>query len=294
MKPAPFEYLRPGSLAECLELLAQRGPEAKILAGGQSLVPLMNLRLARPEVLVDVNRLGDLAYERRDDGVFELGALVRHTGLASSEEVKQSSPLLADAASRIGYPAIRHRGTLGGSLAHADPAAELPCACVALGAEIVLRGPGGERRVPAEQFFLSHFTTALSPSEMVAAVRVPVKRPGEGHGFEELARKTGDFAVVAVAAVVSLTDTTVERAAIAVAGVGGRPIRLPGAEAALCSQAPSDEVLADLGSAVTAEVAALLGTESDDYRAHVAGVLATRALKKASRRATAEEGPDAN
>lgn len=294
MKPAPFEYQRASSLEDCLQLLAERAPDAKVLAGGQSLVPLMNLRLARPEVLVDVNGLEELAHERRENGTLELGALCRHSSLAASTELRRSAPLVADAASRIGYPAIRNRGTLGGSLAHADPAAELPCACVALGAEIVVRGPDGERAVPAGEFFLGHFTTVLDPTEMVVAVRLPVQGPGEGSAFEELARKTGDFAVVGVAAVVSLAGERVERAALSVAGAGGRPLRVPGAEAALAGEARSDELFERAGRAVTAEVGAGLDGDGGDFRAHVAGVLAGRALRTASRRAAGEEVPYAS
>lgn len=293
VKPAPFEYHRAQSLDDCLQLLAERAPDVKILAGGQSLVPLMNLRLARPEAVVDVNGLVDLAYRHRYEDVVELGALMRHTDVAASEEVISSVPLLAEAARLIGYPAIRNRGTLGGSLAHADPAAELPCACVALGAEIVVRGPEGERRIPAAEFFLSHFTTALTPSEMIVALRVPVRQPGEGSAFEELARKTGDFAVVAVAAVLSLSGGAVDRAALSVAGLAGRPTRLPEAEAALVGHQPSEELFAAAGAIVTSEVAPGRASEQDDFRATVAGVLTTRALGKASRRAAGGDETDA-
>jgi carbon-monoxide dehydrogenase medium subunit len=292
LKPAPFEYTKASSVEDCLEVLAERGPEVKVLAGGQSLVPLMNLRLARPEALVDVNGLADLAYERRDDETLELGALNRHTELAESPVVTSCCPLLADAASRIGYPAIRNRGTLAGSLAHADPAAELPCACVAVGAELVVRGPLGERRVRADDFFVSHFTTVLAPEEMVVAVRVPVQRAGHGWAFEELARKTGDFAVVAVAALVSLSGGSVDSVSVAVAGVAGRPLRVSGAEALVRGEAPGEQLFAAAGQAVRLEVGSSRSPSDDGFRADVAGVLACRALSAAWKRAESEEVGD--
>ena len=280
------------SVAECLNLLGERSTETKILSGGQSLVPLMNLRLARPEVVVDINGLAELAFERRDGPVLEVGALARHVEIAESAMVRTACPLVADAASRIGYPAIRNRGTLGGSVAHADPAAELPCACLALGAEIVVRGPEGERRVPADHFFVSHFTTTLSPSEMVVAVRFPATRQDQGSAFEEFARKTGDFAVVAVGAVVTVTGRSIEHAAISVAGVGGRPIRTTAAEASLVGEAPSSELFATIASAVTTEVAGTAGEDAEGLRSHISGVLAARALAKACKRAVGGEAPN--
>ena len=291
MKPAPFEYAKARSVKECVDILERRGAEQRFLSGGQSLVPLMNLRLARPKVLVDVNGLGELAYVRRDGGVLEVGALTRHCELAEGATVQQSCPLVSSAASRIGYPAIRNRGTLGGSLAHADPAGELPCACVALGAEVAVRGPDAERRVPAGDFFISHFTTSLLASEMVVAVRFPVIRSGQGWAFEEFARKTGDFALVAVGALVVVGGTTVEGASIAVSGLGGRPIRLPAAELALLGETWSDELMGATAAAVAAEVAALVHEPADGFRPHVAGVLAARALRHACTRATGEEAP---
>ena len=291
MKPAPFEYLRAGSVTECLEILGERGADAKVLSGGQSLVPLMNLRLARPEVVVDINRLADLSFVRRDSGTLEVGALTRHNELAESAAVQQACPLVASAASKIGYPAIRNRGTLGGSVAHADPAAELPCACLALGAEIVVSGPEGPRRVPAADFFLSHFTTALAPTEMVTGVRFPVIGPGEGWAFEEFARKTGDFALVAVGVVVRLAATSVEHVSIAVAGVGGRPMRMAAVESSLEGEVLSDDVITTAGAGVTAEVAGPVPTEEEGFRPHLAGVLAARALRAARRRAAGEEVP---
>lgn len=289
MKPAPFEYMRPSSLDECIEMLVARAPEVKLLAGGQSLVPLMNLRLARPEAVVDINGLAGLSYECRDDGVLELGALRRHTELVQSETLAEACPLLVEAALRIGYPAIRNRGTLGGSLAHADPAAELPCACTALSAEFVVRGPAGERRVPAEDFFVSHFTTALEPSEMIVAVRAPVQLPNEGSAFEEFARKTGDFAVVAVAALLSLSGGAIDRARLSVAGAGGRPLRMPAAEALLAGEMASEALFAAAGKAVEEEIASSRPSTDDGFRAEVAGVLAARALGKAFSRVALEE-----
>jgi len=291
MKPPPFDYVKPGSLDECLDLLSTRPEESKILSGGQSLVPLMNLRLARPQVLIDVNGLAELTGERRLDGVLELGALERHAALATSPTVRAATPLLAEAAALIGYPAIRNRGTLGGSIAHADPAAELPCACVALGADVVVRSSAGQRTVAADDFFVGHFTTSLEPDEMVTAVRLPATKPGEGSAFEEFVRKTGDFAVAAAAVRLAVSGGRIHRARVALAGVAGRPVRAPLAEEALTGEVPSEELFSRVGAGIASEIGDGGGADGEGFRAGVAGVLVSRALAKAARRAI-EEGAD--
>jgi aerobic carbon-monoxide dehydrogenase medium subunit len=199
MKPAPFRYHRPKSLAEALEILSRDG--AKLIAGGQSLAPMMNMRLVSPAALVDLNGIAGMDSIAEDQGFLEIGALARHQQLASSALVKKHCPLLAEAAATIGHYAIRTRGTLGGSLAHADPAAQLPLVAATLGAEIVVNGRRGERRIAAKDFFVSLMSTALTPDEIVVAARFPKAAPGERHAWQQFSRRTGDFAIVAVACV---------------------------------------------------------------------------------------------
>ncbi len=219
MKPAPFEYVRPATVAEAVEVLAAHPGEAKALAGGQSLVPLMNLRLARPAVLVDLDRVAGLEGVELRDGHLCLGAMVRHERLVSDPAIGRLAPLLAEAAAWIGHTAIRHRGTLGGSLAHADPAAELPAVAVALGAELIATGPGGRRSIPAGQFFLGPLTTALDDGELLTEVRIPLPPAGRRVGFAEFARRHGDFALVLAAAVVDPPGLR-----IVLGGVGPVPV----------------------------------------------------------------------
>ena len=206
MKPAPFDYHAPETVEDCLSVLAQHGDEAKILAGGQSLVPMLALRLARPEVLVDVNRVRELAAVRRENGSLVVGATTRHATLESDPEIAAASPLLARVAPHIGHFQIRNRGTLGGSLAHADPAAELPAVVRVLDAEIEVAGPSGIRRIAAADFFETVFTTSLEPDELVTAVRFPVWGAGSGFAVEEVARRHGDFAIVGALAAVQVHD----------------------------------------------------------------------------------------
>lgn len=199
MKPAPFAYHRPESLADALRLLSAL-EEAKLIAGGQSLVPMMNMRLVSPAQLIDLNGIAGLDAIQETSGFLEVGAMVRHHTLAASELFRASCPLLAEAASTIGHYAIRTRGTLGGSLAHADPAAQLPLVAATLGAEIVVHGRHGERRVAAKDFFVSLMSTALAPDEIIVAARFPKAAPGERHAWQHFSRRAGDFAIVAVAA----------------------------------------------------------------------------------------------
>ena len=218
MKPAPFRYHRPGSLAEALALLSKL-EDAKLIAGGQSLAPMMNMRLATPAELIDLNAVAGMdAISERQDCV-EIGALARHHQLASSPVIRQHCPLLAEAAGTIGHYAIRSRGTLGGSLAHADPAAQLPLVAATLGAELALAGPRGERRLAAREFFVSLMTTALAPDEIIVAARFPKSPPGQRHAYVQFSRRSGDFAIVAVACTLSNNKLT-----IGVGGVEDKPL----------------------------------------------------------------------
>ena len=227
MKPAPFAYHRPRSLGEALALLAEHGADAKVLAGGQSLGPMMNMRLAQPAQLVDLNALAGLDFLRIDENVIEIGALTRHHALAASPLVRAACPLLAEAAQSIGHYAIRARGTLGGSLAHADPAAQLPLVAATLGAEIAAAGPRGERRIPAKDFFISLMTTALEPDEIIVAARFPKAAPREAHAYLQFSRRRGDFAIVAVAATLLLdSHNRVKRLRLGIGGVEDKPVAL--------------------------------------------------------------------
>lgn len=289
MNPSPFIY-RPATTAEeAVALLAEHGDDAKVLAGGQSLVPMMNLRLAQPAVLVDVNGLPDPGI-RAGDGWLAVPAGARHRTLAADPAVTRHAPMLAEAAAQIGNVRVRNRGTIGGSVAHADPAAELPCALIALDAQIVVTGPGGHTRtVPAGQFFVSFLATILEPAELVTEVRVPVAGPRTGQAFGEFTRRAGDFATVEVAAVVEL-DTDGQRctgATVALGGVADRPLRLDGeATAALTGRRPDDPAALD----EVAEHARTAADPHDDvhataaYRRHLIGVLTRRVLAAAGAR----------
>jgi aerobic carbon-monoxide dehydrogenase medium subunit len=266
MIPAPFEYRTAESASHALELLASHGDDAKLLAGGHSLLPMMKLRLAQPEVLIDIGRLSELAGVSVDGGELVIGATTKHADLAADELVRAEAPLLAYAASQVGDPQIRHRGTIGGSLSHADPAADLPMALVALGGSVVLQGPAGRRAVSADDFFLGFFETALQPDEMLTAVRVR-RMPGATWGYQKFVRRANDWAIVGVAAV---------GGRIALANMGSRPLRASAAEQALASGASVAEA---------AELAAEGTTPGEDihadreYRRHLARVLTRRALQ---------------
>lgn len=275
MKPSRFAYHAPRSVDECLALLAEHGEDAKLLAGGQSLVPLMNLRLAAPEVVIDLNRVEGLEGVREEDGRLVVGAMTRHRELASSELVRRACPLLADAAALIGYPPIRNRGTIGGSLSHADPASELPCVAVALDAEIVAAHAGGRRTIAAGDFFVSHFTTALEPTELVVEVRFPRRADGSAWRFLEFARKRGDFALASVAVELSFDGTRVGRARIGVGGVGEHPWRASRAEELLASAEPDDELLGRAAGEAGEQA------PGDAYRSHLVATLTRRALRGA-------------
>lgn len=255
MKPPSFSYVVPRSRDEAVELLGQHGDEAKVLAGGQSLVPLMNLRLAAPGVLIDINRIVDLAYIRSWDGGIAIGALTRQHAAEREPEIQRRVPVIQEACRLIGHAPIRHRGTVGGNLAHADPASELPAVMVALEAEITATSAAGSRVVPAEQFFVDALTTALRPDELLAEIRLPGLPARTGSAFLEIARRQGDYALAGAAALVTLDEAgRCQRARVALCGAGPTPIRAREAEQVLVGQQPGPALLdeaADRAAAAT-------------------------------------------
>ncbi len=290
MKPPLFEYLAPRSVDETLDTLGKLGDRAKVLAGGQSLVPLLNFRLVRPEYLVDINGLRDLAYIREENGHLAIGAMTRQRAVERSAAVRARCPLLAEAIPQIGHFQIRNRGTVGGSLAHADPAAELPAVVAALDGRLTVRGPKATRTLTAGEFFQGYLTTALGPDELLVGVTLPAVPPRTGSAFLEVSRRHGDFALVGVAATLTLdAGGACAKASVALTGVGPTPVRPDGVARLLVGQRPSAEVFEACGQAVSAAVS----PDSDihasaDYRRHVAGVLTRRALARALERARGE------
>ena len=280
MIPAAFDYRRPTSVAEAVALLAG-DEEAKLLAGGHSLIPMMRLRLARPSMLVDLGGLRDqLAYVRETSDWIAIGAMTRHHDVATSPVLRHRVPLLSAAAATVGDPQVRHRGTLGGSLVHADPAADLPAATLALDAVMLARGPGGDREIPAGQFFRGYFESDLSGDEVLVEVRIPPPAIGHGWAYLKFNRRAQDWATVAVAALVERSGSAIGRAAIALAGMGAAPLRAAAVEAALIAggigavTAAAEQ--ADAGSSPVSDLAA-----SAEYRRHLARVLTRRALEEA-------------
>ena len=294
MKPAAFTYLRLDTMAETLSFLAEHAGDAKAIAGGQSLMPMLNMRLATPDYLVDIDRLPGLdAAAPEPGGGLELGALVRHRDLATSGLIRDRAPLLSECAPLIGHAAIRNRGTFGGSLAHADPAAELPAALVALDATVRLAHADGERELAAEDFFLDVFTTALRPGELVVGVRVPPAAPRAGCAIVEFARRHGDFALAGAAVRVTLgRDGCCVESRVVVFGAGGTPCRCLQAEHLLQSRPlagtmEASDVLAEAARQATAPLDPPGDVHaSGQYRREVAGVCVKRALVAAVKRAT--------
>ena len=252
MKPAAFTYHAPTTLDEAVSLLAQLGDTAKVLAGGQSLIPMMNMRLARPEVLVDLGNIAGLDFVRDEGDSLVLGALFRHRAVERSLLIRQTCPVLSDAAALIGHFQIRERGTLGGTMAHADPAAEIPLIATLLDAELTILGPSGERTATPAEFFLSIFLTSLDVNELITQVRFRKLRPGEGWSVREVARREGDFALVAAAATVELAAGRFTSARIALGGTGPAPA-LAGATM-LIGQAPSDALFRAAAEQAAAEI----------------------------------------
>ncbi len=284
MKPAPFEYRDPRSVDEVVALMAAHGDEAKVLAGGQSLVPMLNFRLARPALVVDVNRVAGLDGLAEDGGVLRVGALVRQRRL--ERWAAERAPLLAAGLRHVGHPAIRVRGTVGGSIVHADPAAELPALLLCFEGRVRARSRAGERTIPAADFFLGPLATALAAEELVVETCWPLPPPGTGWGFHEVARRHGDFALVGAAALVTVRDGRVERARLALFGCGPTPVRAGTAEKALAGQVPDPAVI-EAAARASAEGLEPPGDlhATAAYRRRVAAVVAARALHDAVQRA---------
>jgi CO/xanthine dehydrogenase FAD-binding subunit len=291
MKPPPFEYVAADSVEAALAALSAADGQGKILAGGQSLMPMLNFRLARPSVLVDINRIDGLAYLREETDAIHIGALTRHRVLEASPAIAQHLPVVAEAMAHVAHMAIRNRGTIGGSLSHADPAAELPMMALLLDATIRIASATGTREEAAADFFRSALTTSLGLEEMVTEVVVPKLPTGTGWGFEEVARRGGDFALAAVAALLTVRDERIAEARIAMMGVGETPLRAHAAEALLTGKAVGGVVPAEIIAAVRAACSPNTDLHaSADYRRHLVGVLAGRALIAAWQRATDRSG----
>jgi carbon-monoxide dehydrogenase medium subunit len=284
MIPAAFEYVRAESVDAAVAALAEHGDEAKVLAGGQSLLPLMRLRLAAPEVVVDVGGLADLRGVREDGDALVIGALTTHHEVLNNELVRRHARLLAETTAAVADPAVRHRGTFGGSLAHADPAGDLPATALALGAEMVAQGPGGRRSIPARDFFVDYLETVLSPDELLIEVRVPKFGPEWNFHYEKLHRVAQAWAIVGVAAAVRRDNGSIAEARIGLTNMGTTPLRADAAEQALSGVDASDDAAlaraADRAADGTTPPSDLAG--QSDYRQHLARILTRRAVRHAA------------
>jgi carbon-monoxide dehydrogenase medium subunit len=288
VKPPPFEYVVPRTLDEAVNALVESNGEAKVLAGGQSLIPLLNFRLARPARLVDLNRVPGLAYVEQRDGGLAVGAMTRDATVERDRLVAQQLPLLDEAIRWVGHAAIRSRGTIGGNLAHADPAAELPAVAVCLEAVLTVVGPRGRRTVRAEDFFAGYLTTVLEPDEILVEAWCPAVAAGSGQAWLEFARRHGDFALVGVAVSLTVEHDLIERARIVLTGVGGKPFRAREAETLLVGGTVHEHA-----PAAAAAVRSAVDPDADihasrAYRTHLAGVLTERAILVAYERAVAQ------
>ena len=287
MIPAAFEYSAPEAIPEAIGLLQRYGDEVKVLAGGHSLIPMMKLRLAAPAHLVDITRISGLRYVREDGGYLHIGALTREAELEESELVRSRYPLLADASRVIADPLVRNMATVGGNLAHADPANDHPAAMLALNASIVATGPAGERVIPVADFFTDSFETTLGPAELLTEIRIPIPPARSGGAYVKLERKVGDYAIAAVAAQLELAaDGTVARAGIGLTNVGATAIKAARAEAALAGAVPDEDTLkaaAGLAAEAAEPVSDLRGPA--EYKRDMVRVLALRALSRALDRA---------
>ncbi len=281
MKPPPFSYHDPGTVAEAVQLLASLD-NAKLLAGGQSLMPMLNMRYVQPDHVIDLNRVEGLSYIREDGAALIVGAMTRQRDLEFSDDVKRLCPLLAEVMPLVGHRQTRNRGTIGGSLSHFDASAEIPTVCTAMDAIVRVEGPGGEREIPFKDFPAGYLTTSMALDEVLISVRFPTWAAGHGHGFEEFARRHGDFAIVSAAALLEAGgDGVISRASVTIGGIGAAPLRIADAEAALVGQAGSAELFT-----TAAEHCRAIDAHDDihapaSYRQHLAVVLARRALEKA-------------
>jgi carbon-monoxide dehydrogenase medium subunit len=289
MKPAPFEYSAPTSVAEAIELLTAGGDddEIKLLAGGQSLMPLLNMRLSRPTRVLDLAKVEGLDFIRETDGGLVIGAMTTKRSVEDCEAIKRDHPLFWESTIAIGHPQIRNRGTVGGSMAQADPAAEYPAVALALDMEMVAQGTGGERVIPAADFFITYLTTDLGPDEILTEVRVPRLPAGTGWSFQELARRHGDFAMVGAVVRLRIADGRCADSRIVLFGVADRAVRMAGAEALLDGSEPTAEVLEQVGAKVAEEIEDPVSDvhASGDYRRHLANVLTRRGIEEAVGRA---------
>ena len=283
MISSAFAYHAPTSVAEAVDLLTEHGEDAKLLAGGHSLIPLMKLRLAEPGVLIDLGKIADMAYIREDGGGLAIGAMTTYAALESSDAVRRRAPVLADAARQVADAQVRNMGTIGGSLAHADPAGDLPAVAIALNAELVTSSQGGHRSIGADDFFVDLLTTALEPTEILNEIRIPALAPRSGSAYAKFGNKASHYAIVGVAAVVTLAaDGSCAAASIGVTGAGPNAARAVDAEAALVGNAPDDDAISAAASATgnciefNEDVHA-----SAEYRAHLTAVYAERAIRAA-------------
>jgi carbon-monoxide dehydrogenase medium subunit len=278
MKAAAFAYARATSVANALELLTVHGEKARVLSGGQSLLPAMNLRLISPELIIDIGDLAELRGVAVKEGVLTIGALTRHVDLLKSPEIAAHATLLTEAVAHVAHPAIRNRGTIGGSLAHADPASELPACMLTLGAILVARGPSGERRIPAVEFFTGIYETALGPHELLVAVELPVTPESATHFFHEFARRHGDYAIVGLAAQAVVKDGRFADLRLGFFAVGDRPL-LAGAASKLVDVAITSGVLSEAFSALDEELDPLEDQQATPaMRRHLAKVLLARCV----------------
>ncbi|HET9248359.1 MAG TPA: xanthine dehydrogenase family protein subunit M [Actinomycetota bacterium] len=288
MLPAPFEYDRPETLDEALGLLAQHGEDAKVLAGGQSLIPLMKLRFAAPARLIDVNRIRGLDGIEERDGSLRIGAMVRHNTLAASDVIKDRYPTIAAAAPMISDPIVRNLGTIGGSLAHADPSGDLASVMIALGATVVARSKDGEREIAAVDLAEGPFQSSLAPTELLTEIRVPAPPPRSGGTYLKMERKVGDFATVAAAIFLTMENGSISKAGIGLTSVGLTNLRAEAAESSLAGAAPGDDAFAEAGRlAAEASDPATDVRGSADYKRHVVDVYVRRGLTAAAEMAGA-------
>jgi carbon-monoxide dehydrogenase medium subunit len=290
MIPAKFSYHAPATVPEAIALMSSLGEDAKVLAGGHSLIPLMRFRLAQPAHLIDIGRIGELAYLREEDGQLRIGALTREADLEASPLVAERYPIIADAAAVIADPLVRNLATVGGNLAHADPANDHPAVMLAVRAEVVAEGPGGRRAIAVDHFFVDTFATALAPDELLVEIRVPRPRPASGGAYFKLERKVGDYAIAGVAAYVVLDGQgRCEQVGIGLTNVGPTPLRATGAETALVGNLP-DAAAIDRAGALAAQEAQPVDDSRGpaDYKRAVVRTLTKRALERAVERARAQ------
>lgn len=287
MQPRAFEYVRATTVSQAVDLLKKHGDGAKILAGGQSLIPLMKLRLAAPQVLVDIGRISALSTISEDHGGLRIGAIARHHDLERSDAIVEHYPLLADVPKVLGDPEVRNLGTIGGSLAHADPAGDWGTALLAFDADLIAVGPKGKRTIPVDEFFEDTFATALQPSEILTEIRIPKPGPRSGGAYKKLKRKTGDFAIVSVSAQVELDDKgTMAKVRMGLGAVGATPLRAKQAEASLVGKTPGAAAFEEAGRLAAQESkpsSDLHGSEA--YKRAMVQVLTRRALETAVQRA---------